>query len=728
MLLKIEISVHLTLLIVLLTSCSPAPTSVASALPPTNIPPTATGNGASPFESGKRYYDTLGDMEVSILDVVAFQATVHEEEEMLEVLLWLRDIPEMVDHSPVSNMIEFSWVIDVYLSPALPKDLRSDYQIRMSSPVRDASTSGDGLSAIPGQPDSIPLYEIFVESHIYNSSGQSIGKAQVDIFPDRNTLKFIGRVPGITTDTVFSFDMRYKESTSDLPDGYVAPEPSSLFTPLPEGDIPAIDNITQLIPVGNVHAFPGPVHYAGDILTFEIETSNSFEEALIVSMSLDGGKPVDVPSIFVPYGQVLLSMAFDTTNLTGRHTLTFTTPDGQLNETYSFEVLSADQRPANEISATWLAKETDCCIFHYLSDTAAARDIDFISEHFQQGANEFEKIMQAEIGRKVEVYIIDRILRNGAFGGSGKVLLSYTDRYYGPTVNGAGMQILARHELSHAADISLEATMDGIEFDYEGLALYVAGGHFKTEPLAQRAAALFDLGHSVPVNEIIPQHELSYLHAAAILTYIKDTYGEAKVWEFLKADTTKDEQLISMEEAIQLTFGISLEEFDQGFQAWLEKNDPGEQLDDLRLTVELQDLRREYQDVFASEPRFLQMEGVEAVARPENLSIVMREAHAPSNIAVELIIAHGQQAIVEGDYARAQELIRILGEILSTGKFEDPLAKDYLDIVLAAGKEGYEVLDLDIQGDQATARLTAETPTLLNLNLQKIDGTWRIQP
>ncbi|HET9909907.1 MAG TPA: hypothetical protein VFQ23_24885 [Anaerolineales bacterium] len=723
--LKIEISVHLTLLIVLLTSCSSAPTSVASALPPTNIPSTATGNGASPFESGKRYYDTSGDMEVSILDVVAFQATVNQEEEMLDVLLWVRDIPDMVNRTQPSNLIEYSWTIDVYLTPADSTDLRSDYKLSMSTPVSDASTSGDVLSSTPGQPDSIPFYDLFVNSNIYNSAGQTTGTVHVDITPDRNTLRFTGHVPGITTNAVFSFDMSYNEDARDQPDGFV---PAERSTPSPEIIFPAIDNTTQLVPIGNVHAFPGPKHYAGDILTFEIETSSSFDEAFTVSMALDDGTPVDVPATFMPYGQVLMPMALDTTDLSGQHRLTFTTADGELNETYFFEVLTADQRPKNEDHAVWLVQETDCCIFHYLSDTAAARDIDFISEHFQQGANEFEKIMQAEIGRKVEVYIIDRILRNGAFGGSGKVLLSYTDRYYGPTVNGAGMQILARHELSHAADISLEATIDGVEFDYEGLALYVAGGHFKTEPLAQRAAALFDLGHSVPVNEIIPQHELSYLHAAAILTYIEDTYDEAKVWEFLKADTTKDEQLISMKEAIQLTFGISLEEFDQGFQAWLEKNDPGEQLDDLRLTIELQDLRREYQDVFASEPRFLQMEGVEAVARPENLPIVMREAHAPSNIAVELIIAHGQQAIVEGDYARAQELIRILGEILSTGKFEDPLAKEYLDIVLAATKEGYEVLDLDIQGDQATARLAAETPTLLNLNLQKIDGTWQIQP
>jgi hypothetical protein len=56
------------------------------------------------------------------------------------------------------------------------------------------------------------------------------------------------------------------------------------------------------------------------------------------------------------------------------------------------------------------------------------------------------------------------------------------------------------------------------------------------------------------------------------------------------------------------------------------------------------------------------------------------------------------------------------------------LAKDYLDIVLAAAREGYEVVNLDLQGDQASTRVTAEPPTLTDLSFQKIDGTWQIQP
>jgi len=739
MLSKFQISIHLILLIILLTSCSlvptPTPSFIPATLPPTNIPPTKTGNGSSPFEAGRRYYDISDDMAVSFLDVVAFQATVHEETETLDVLLWMRDIPETANRGHVTNLIEYSWIVHVYPDPA---DLSEAYYLGLNSSVEDPSMAGKSLTPIPGQPESVPFYQLFENRNIYNSFGQQVESVQVEISPDRNTLLFKGRVPDITSKAVFSFNMTYDEAITmtydeaitDRPDNYVPTESANFSTPRPDVNLPAIDNRTQLAPIGNVHAFPGPEHYAGDVLTFEIQSSGNFnnDETLTVSMALDDRTPTTIPATFMPYGQVLIPMAFDTTNLTGRHTLTFTTADGKLNETYSFEVLSADQRPANETRATWMTKETDCCVFHYLSETAAARDIDFISEHFQQGANEFEEIMQAEIQSKMDVYLIDRILRNGGFGGGGKLMISYTDRYYGPTVGDAGLETLARHEFSHAADISLEGAVDGVEFNYEGLAVYVAGGHYKPEPLAQRAAALFDLGYSVPVDEIIPQHELSYLHAAAILTYIVDMYSEEKLWEFLKVDKIQDGQLVSMEDAIRSTLGISLKEFDQGFQAWLEKNDPGEQLDDLRLTVRLQDLRREYQDTYSSQPIFIQMEEVDAVARPENLPIVMREARAPANIAVELIIANGQQAIVDGDYTLAEELIRILDEVISTGEFKDPLAKEYLDIVLAASSEGYEVVNLDIQGDQASARVTAEPPTLIDLNFQRINGAWQIQP
>lgn len=140
--------------------------------------------------------------------------------------------------------------------------------------------------------------------------------------------------------------------------------------------------------------------------------------------------------------------------------------------------------------------------------------------------------------------------------------------------------------------------------------------------------------------------------------------------------------------------------------------------------------KREYQDRYAPDPLFLTSElDTSAIRRPEYLPDVMREVSAPTNIAIELMIANSQKAIFSGDYASAEALNRVIAEIISTGEFEDPPAKDYLDIVPAAASQGYEVVNIDILlGDHASTRATAEPPLLANLELQKIDGKWQVLP
>lgn len=725
---KSAVTSRLLLLMIVLTACSPAPAPPT----PTAIPPqptdaeAATPEGeSSPLEAGRRYTDTPEDMPVSFLDVTAFQATIHEETETVEVLLRMRDIPETADLGQVKNLIEYSWTVFVYPDPS---DLSRNFYLTLNTSVREPSAAANSLTAVPGNSQVVSIVELFQNRGVYDFAGRVIEDVHLDIDTGRNTLLLTGRIPRITSKAVFSFNTTYLQAASDEPDNFLPADSAALSTPAAEIATPGITDPGKLVPIGNVHAFPGPDHYAGDILTFEIRSPGSFDETFTVSMALDGGSPTKITSTYLPYGLISVPMALDTTNLMGRHTLKFTTEDGQLNETYSFDVLPADQRPANETTATWLTKDTDCCTFHYLSDTAAARDIDFIAEHFQNGADELERIVHAQIEARMNVYIIDRIMGNGGFGGGGKLMISYTDRYYGPTIGAAGLEGLARHEFSHASSIGLDTSSDGIDFNYEGLAVYLAGGHYKPEPLAQRGAALFDLGRFAPVDQYIPQHELEYLRAASTLTFIADTYGEAKIWEFLNADDTADGELLPMADAIQKTFGISLEEFNQGFQAWLERNDPGEQLEDLRLTIQLQDLRREYQDIYASQPMFLLLEEVDAVQNSDYRTIVMREARAPANIATELIIANGQQAIIDGDYMRAEKLNNLLAEILASKSLYHPVAKDYLDIVLAAAEKGYEVVNLQINDNNAEARVTADPPMLIDLKLQKIDNAWQIQP
>ncbi|HEU0294955.1 MAG TPA: hypothetical protein VFR47_19590 [Anaerolineales bacterium] len=719
----------------LLASCGPEVTPTVSS--PTSTPPqpistkpVATEGEFALFRAGQSYGDSANDMAISFLDVVGFEATVDEESEVLEVVLQMRDVPSTTPLEQIPNIIQYSWVVFVYLDPATSNltDVPGDYYFAVNTSISDTSdlATPAAPTPTPSGPDIVPISDLLQNKSVYDSEGMPKSKLEAVADPDLDVLTLTGNVPGITSNALFSFATSYFEGTIDRPESANLPEAAPSPT-IAAPSVPPISDATQLTPVGEVRAYPGPMHYAGDVLTFEILTDGSSDESVTVKLTLDGQDTREIKAQGL-FDRILLPLALDTTKLSGTHTVRFTTADGRLNQAYSFEVLPADQRSENEENASWLVNEIDCCRLHYISNTAAARDIKFISEQFQRAHKEVLSITGGSMDAKLNVYLIDRIWGNGGFAGEDGIVISYTDRYYGPTIGEKGLETLARHELTHITHLPGSAG-DGVFFNYEGPAVYVAGGHYKPEPLAERGAALYDLGYYVPIEEHIDQHELSYLHAAAVLTYIEETYGSEKIWEFLTADADpKDGQPAPLETAIQSTFGISMNQFDQDFKAWLESKDPGPQLDDLRLTIELQDLRRKYQETYAAPPYSIAWNVADTVTRPEYLPVLIREASVPANAATELIIADAQQAIVDGDYTTAEQLIRILEEVIASGSFEDALAKDYLDIVLVLEDAGYDVLSLDLQGDQATVEVTREPPTVTSLELQKVDQHWQVKP
>ena len=661
---------------------------------------------------------------------MGFQATVDEEAETLEVVLQMRDIPPTASLEQTTIPIQYSWAVFVYLDPAKskPTDKPGDYYFAVNTSSRDPAESvTPGVSTpTPSGPVMVPIDQLLENRSVYDSEGMPKAILAAVAAPDSDTLTLTGHVPGITSNAVFSFATSYLDSATDEPDrlelGSLPEATQSPTTPTPE-----ISEVSRLKPIGEVRAYPGPEHYAGDVLTFEILTKESFDESVTVKLTLDGHDTTEVKGQGL-FDRIVLPLALDTTNLIGKHTVTFATADRRLNQNYSFEVLPADQRPANEENASWLVDETDCCRLHYISDTAAARDIEFIAEQFQQASQEVLSITGGSLNAKLNVYIIDRMWGNGGFAGDDGIVISYADRNYGPKIGEKGLEVLARHELTHITHLPGQDGQ-GIEFNYEGPAVYVAGGHYKPEPLAERAAALYDLGYYVPVGESIQQHELSYLYAAAVLTYIDERYDSDKVWQFLTADVDpKDGKPTPLDTAVQNTLGISLTQFNQDFKAWLESKDPGKQLDDLRLTIQLQDLRRQYQETYAPPPYSIAWNTADTAGNPQYLPMLIREADAPANEATELIIADAQQAIVDADYDMAEQLNQSIENVVTMGSLEDPLAKDYLDIVLVLKEADYQVESLDIQGDEATAQVTVDPPTLTELKLQKIDQHWQIQP
>ncbi|HSL27637.1 MAG TPA: hypothetical protein VK900_00445 [Anaerolineales bacterium] len=511
-----------------------------------------------------------------------------------------------------------------------------------------------------------------------------------------------------------------EEAASPSPPPTSTPEP----TPTQVPDSPfTLEKVNE-----QVRAYPGPVHYAGDVLTFEVQAEGLRDGLDVdVSLTLDGGETRIVPGQW-GFNRLIVPLVLDTTGLEGSHEVRIRVQqDMGVDAVYPFEVLPAEQRPAQEADAEWESIQILCCTLHYITSTAAARDIETIADHAVQAAEDFSQVTGVEVVDQLDVYIMDRIWGNGAFAGGDEILMAYTDRYYGPSQGSESLETVFRHEFTHATGV--DASENGFFPFNEGLAVYVAGGHYKPEPIPERGAAMLELGYEVGLDVFSSQHELSYLHGATIMSYIAETYGWEALQEFgsrAAGDPFFDPE--QRDQIMQEVFNVSGATFNEEYLAWLESHEPGEQVDDLRLTIELQDLRRGYQREYAPEPFTLFGRSDETYARPEFLTLLIREANAPANIAIELMIASAQKSIVAEEYAAAEALIGEIRSVMESGEFVTPLAYEYASIVEALSEAGYEALSLELEGDAARAQVTREAPVLEEVSLQKVNGEWQIRP
>ncbi|HET9589112.1 MAG TPA: hypothetical protein VFO91_10020 [Anaerolineales bacterium] len=506
------------------------------------------------------------------------------------------------------------------------------------------------------------------------------------------------------------------------------PQPTEQPTGTPEpSPTPVLESPLSLVRVGDqVHAYPGPRHYAGDVLTFEVPVEGFREPPEVeVSLTLDGANTTQVGGQW-SFNRLIIPLALDTSGLAGSHEVRIQAPgEPSVDAVYAFEVLPADQRPRQEIGAEWETIQIPCCTLHYITNTAAARDLETIAEHAGQAADDFAGVTGVEVQNQLDVYIMDRMWLNGAFAGGDELLMAYTDRYYGPSQGGTGLETVFKHEFTHAT--GTDRAEEGFFPFNEGLAVYIAGGHYKPEPIPARGAAMLELGYEAGLDPFASQHEIAYLHGATIMAYIAEEYGWEALMEF--GQNAAGDRFFSLEDRdqiMQAVFGVPSDTFEADYLAWLRSHEPGAQLDDLRLTVALQDLRREYQRQYAPEPFSIFGRSDETYARPEYLPVLIREANALPNVAVELMIADAQKAIVAGEYDSAERLIEAIEAVVNSGEFKSPLAYDYASITLTLGESGYEGLSLDLQGDQATAQVTRAAPSMEEVTLQRVDGEWRI--
>ncbi|MGE5124315.1 MAG: hypothetical protein ACM3H7_07335 [Acidobacteriaceae bacterium] len=733
---------------------TPAALATSSPVPPTTVSPTSTPtqrptptqrdySGLHELAPGALYGDAVGDISIAFLDVIGFEVRVDEVKQSVKAIFTLEDVPEQAEHGKIENSIEYGWKVEVYLDPAgKVSQPGGDISINAFSFTITSFQGETPVSGTPGVATSVPFSQLFSSTSVNLPSGESIGQARVSADPAANTITLEASVPEVTQNSLFSFATSYFDGSMDRPDYSLAGGTAFAPTPVQAGvkaepgnpvistALPAVIATGELLPAGVVRAYPGPAHYEGDRLTLEIVTGSGLEAGTeaTANISLDGEKPLVVTGTW-SFDRLVLPLAVDVTGIEGQHEVRVSniSPGPAVEATYQLLVRPASERAEQEKELKWQSRLLDCCTVYYITRTAAERDIDAISSNIQAAYRDFKAKTGASLSKRMEIYLIDRMWGNGAFGGQGELIVSYYDRNYGPSIGLEGLTTLLKHEFTHAAGVDVGER--GIALYNEGLAVFVAGGHYKPEPLHERGAALYQLGYYVAIGNSLSQHELGYLYGGALYQYIADTFGTESVWKFVQKASGPDITVGDhLDQAVRESLDISLASLNQGFEGWLKSIDPGDQLEDLQVTLELQDLRREYQEVYAPPPQFIFGAASDFISHPEFLPTLVREADQPAHVAVELMLAEAQRYAFDGEYGKAHEIIAALKDVMATGQLADPLASKYLGMVDVLEREGYLALSAELSGDSARVEATTNEPEVIELNLNYNHGQWNIAP
>jgi hypothetical protein len=374
--------------------------------------------------------------------------------------------------------------------------------------------------------------------------------------------------------------------------------------------------------------------------------------------------------------QATLTWAWDTSSLqAGRYTLEFAIQPRGPTWRQAVELLPAEQRPQAE--ATWKVAKLDCCVVHYISGTEVERDLDRLLVILSEQSQLVSEQLGTSLEQPVSVTLAPRVLGHGGFAGGG-IIISYLDRLY----TSSDLEMIFHHELVHIYDAQLGGDLRPTML-VEGLAVYLSGGHFKPEPLLERAAALLPaepecivcgLGWYIPLADLvedyyISQHEVGYLEAGALVETLVERYG----WEGFNTfyrDIHPDpsgSQALAMEAALQTHFGLSLRELDAQFQAKLarEKLDP-DWVTDVRLSVGFYDAVRRYQERFDPTAYFKTawMPDMEQMQAAEITADFLRRPIQSENIILENLLVAAGEALRGGQYAQAEERLETVQYLL----------------------------------------------------------------
>ena len=420
-----------------------------------------------------------------------------------------------------------------------------------------------------------------------------------------------------------------------------------------------------------MHFHPDDHLYVGDLVSFEVIPPEGFDASgreVMISWNNAGLGS----SVFELFGvekrtQATFWWIWDTQELEpGEYSLTFTIlPQGhEWQET--FNLRTQDRVPYPEPAAHWAVARTDCCELHYITGTAAERDLEALEELMERQADEAERRMGAEFNETLSITLLPRVLGHGGFMG----YVSYPDSRY----SGGDFEQILLHEIIHALDLQMEGDIR-TQFFLEGLAVYVSGGHFQQEPLLIRASALLDLEWYIPLPTLVgkfyfQQHEISYLEAGALVAYMVQEYG----WEEFNAfyrdiHPHPDGRIVSsVDAALLIHFAITLQELEDEFLSFLQTQEVTPDIrDDLRLTVLYFDSVRRYQQALDPSAYFMTLWMPDSSLMRERgiVADYLRHPSGLGNHAFEYLLMRADQHLQNGEYQQTEQVLNWVNALLA---------------------------------------------------------------
>jgi hypothetical protein len=496
----------------------------------------------------------------------------------------------------------------------------------------------------------------------------------------------------------------------------------------------------------DVFLYPVPSVYAGDRVTFQI-----------LAHVPDHVDPRSVTvHVLVDYQDVangtlsgrnlagdavgLFEWAWDTTDETGEHLVhvildrydTITAGDENRDNNQvelNVPVLDPLTLAPNERNATWVTAETNCCTVHVVSGTAAYRDLPELLVRVETAVQQAALQLEEELSRKVDIYLVDRVIGQGGYAGNA-VVISYLDRQYASQ----GFDQVLIHEAIHIID--RQFAPERITFMAEGLAVWGSGGHYKPEDIDQRAAALVALNQYVPLVELMDnfypvQHEIGYLEAAGFVNYLIETYGWPQFKQFYADVTANDAATMSgaIDLNLQQYFGVTLAQAEADWLSYLAAlPEDRNVLMDLQTTIRYYNVMRRYQRFYDPTAYFLTawLPYPGALRTDGNPADLTRHPQDEINVTLEVMLQAADMALRTGDYNKANVLLDSVIRVLDNdGIFIDPLAASHLNLVRLLSSEGYEAQSVVLEGDRALVQAsTVNTAVLTPLTLTLSGQNW----